>query len=88
LAPFILDRRIYLMKWIAIAGILLASAYAEWGTIPDPNEQWLLNLNKEKLPQLSAEEYKSCLKWWGRRGGTDEIWRVCGLPPSQPLGPN
>lgn len=61
----------------------------EWGTIPDPNEAWLLRLNKEKLPQLSREEYEACKKWWDRRGGTDEIWRVCGLPPPRwPLGPN
>ena len=73
------------MKWIVFAGIL----FAEWGSIPDPNEEWLLRLNKEKLPQLSSEEYKACLRWWERRGGADEIWRVCGLPPPRwPLGPN
>lgn len=61
----------------------------EWGTIPDPNERWLLEIQKEKLPQLPAQEYEACLKWWDRRGGTDEVWRVCGLPPpKQPLGPN
>lgn len=77
------------MVVIAIIIIFMASpAHAEWGSIPDPNEQWLLKLNKEKLPKLTPEEYAACVRWWARRGGTDEIWRVCGLPPQQPLGPN